>query len=100
MKIITIALLLISFNSYSTIEECNDVATFGRNTLEAAASGISIADYIKDIDQTRLKEAVYSYKWFRDHGGQLMSAEKAEVLINNAYEDNLISCYEDVLEMK
>ena len=105
MKIITIALLMVSLHSYAdSIEECNEKASFEKETMAAALSGITIRDYLEGIDRSKWEHAILVYE---NHNAVSHSkingnfqATTAEFHFHTTLESDSITCYRDALGMK
>ena len=107
MKLLTILLLIITNQALAdeeelyagwTLENCDNQATFERATLGAALEGISLTEYVKGIEDWRLKGAVARPKGYAN---ALMAGRSLDALAReNVIEKGLVECYEKVLEDK
>ena len=105
MKIITILLLIITTQAFADEEDgsgtlvyCDNRATFQRATMGAAMEGISLTEYVKGIEDWRLKGAVARPKGYAN---ALMAGRSLDALAReNVIEKGLVECYEKVLEDK
>ncbi|SVE42307.1 uncharacterized protein METZ01_LOCUS495161, partial [marine metagenome] len=104
MKLLTILLLIITNQALAdeeelyagwTLENCDNQATFERATLGAALEGISLTEYVKGIEDWRLKGAVARPKGYAN---ALMAGRSLDALAReNVIEKGLVECYEKVL---
>ena len=108
MKIVTVLLLILTTQAFAetdegaydgwTLENCDNQATFERATLGAALEGISLTEYVKGIEDWRLKGAVARPKGYAN---ALMAGRSLDALAReNVIEKGLVECYEKVLEDK